>query len=91
MNRKGIAPIIAVLAIAGFFILVYIILLIPIPAFEKIRWSINYIFIIIMFFAVQVLFFYLYFKFSAVLYKGYIVVREKLENITKTYKNLLKA
>lgn len=91
MNRKGIAPIIAVLAVVGFFILVYIILLIPIPAFEKIRWTINNVFIVIMFFAVQVLFFYLYFKFSAVLYRGYIVVRAKLENITKVYKNLLKA
>ena len=91
MNRKGIAPIVAILGIIGFFILVYIILLIPIPAFEKIRWTINYIFIVIMFFAVQVLFFYLYFKFSVVLYRGFIIVRAKLENITKTYKNLSKA
>lgn len=83
-NNKGIAPLLIVLIILGVLALIYVILLLPIPAFTSIRYTINYWSILILLIAIQVGLIFLVYEIISYARKG-------LNNITKLDKDWLKS
>lgn len=78
MSRKGVAPI-AVIGIAlAVILVVYLILFIPIPAFTKLRQSINYYLVVALWIVIQ----------ASVVYGVYKVIMYINQGI-KIYKNNL--
>jgi len=80
LNRKGIAPILAVLIILGVLVAIYLFLYIPIPAFTALRYTLNYWGIVIFFFSMQVGIIYLVYKGISYFGKGFKDIQKFVKN-----------
>lgn len=87
-NNKGIAPIFIFLIIGLILIAVYLFLLIPIPAFTKIRGIINFVIIVFLWFLVQGLIIYGYFRLGKLAMVGYGYYRRGIYRIVRKTKSL---
>lgn len=90
MNKKGIAPLVIVLIIAGVILLFYIILFLPIPSFKALRYSINYWSILLLFFAFQVGLVYLYYKIISLIMRGYKDISGFVTNLSNRFSKFIK-
>lgn len=75
-NKKAIAPLVAILTILLVMLGLYIVLFIPIPAFTKIRITINYYFVVMLWFLIQFGIFYLYYKLVRYLVQGALMFKD---------------
>jgi hypothetical protein len=88
-NNKGVAPIVAVLAIFAVLVLLYAFLFLPIPAFKAIRYSINYWIILVAFFAIQVGIIYVYYKGISYLTRGFSDIKKNILTYTDKFKKFI--
>ena len=78
MNKKGIAVIFVFLFVILGLIAIYLLLFLPIPAFTKVRTIINYFLIVILWFVIQALFIYTYFRLGLLAFKGFNLYKTKV-------------
>lgn len=88
-NRKGIAPIFLVLVILLVLVAFYLVLWIPIPAFTKIRSVINYVLLLILFVAVQILIILGYYYTGKYIVKGVQLYKRKFQGLFLKIENYL--
>ena len=81
MNKKGIAVIFIFLFILLAIMGIYLLLFIPIPAFTKIRTIINYFLIVILWFVLQSLFLYGYFRLGKLAVGGFNIYKTKVSKL----------
>jgi type VI protein secretion system component VasK len=78
-NKKGVAPLVVVGAFALTLVIIYLVLLLPVPSFTALRQTINYYIIIAIFILIQVAIIYgfyqlvIYLKMAVKDYKNYIL------------------
>lgn len=89
MNRKGLAPLAIVLFIFLILTGIYVVLFIPIPAFTKLRVTINYYFVVIIWFALQVGIVYAYYKLAVLIVRGFNIYKNKLLKLTFNVKKFI--
>jgi hypothetical protein len=89
-TRKGIAPIVIVLSIAGVILLFYLVLYLPIPSFKALRYTINYWSILLLFITFQVGLVYVYYKIIYYLMKGFADIKYFVQNISNKFSNFIK-
>jgi len=82
-NKKGVAPFIIIAIFLLVLVVIYMILLIPIPSVQKIRMLVNYFLVIIFFILIQAVFIYLYATLGKLAFKGVNLLRFKIMNWTK--------
>lgn len=81
-NKKGIMPLIFIFGIIAFLVVIYLLLYLPIPKFAEIRSSLNYLGILIFWFAFQGLLIYAYYHLGKIGYKGFTIYKVKLLNFS---------
>lgn len=88
-NKKGMATIFLVLTV--FFILggIYLILFIPLPAFTRLRMTVNYLLILIFFIALQVGLIYGYYKLGKYVTIGFNLLKGKLMKWSLNIRNYI--
>lgn len=69
-NKKALAPFFLIAIMAGVLVLLYLILWLPIPAFTKIRATINFFMIFIFWILLQAGFVYAYFEVGKYVIQG---------------------
>lgn len=79
INKKAFSPIIAIMLVGVVILAFYLLLFLPIPAFTSLRKTINYFLVIGLWFLIQALLIYFYFK------MGFYT-----KKILYTYKNFLR-
>ncbi len=87
-NKKAIAPIFVFLIIICILIGIYLILLIPFPAFTKIRTIVNYFLIILLWFVFQGLVVYGYYRLGKLAIVGFAYYKKGITRITDRTKRL---
>lgn len=87
-SKKGIATIFVFLIILLVIIGVYLFLLIPLPAFTKIRTIVNYFLIVILWFVFQGLIVYGYFRIGKLAVRGFAIYKKGITRVTEKTKNL---
>lgn len=88
-NKKGITTIFLIMII--FFTLgaIYLILFIPLPAFTRIRMTVNYFLILIFFGAIQIGLIYGYYRLGKYAVRGFTIIRTKLMNWSINIRNYI--
>lgn len=79
-NNRGIAPLFIILGVLLALIVLYVILLIPIPAFTSIRTQINYFLILIFWIMLQLGIILGYYKVGTFAFKGVNNLKMKVMN-----------
>lgn len=88
-NKKGIAIITTIVTIVLILLVIYLILYLPIPKFAKIKNFVNYIMILIVWFALQVGLVFLYFKLGTYAVRGWNFYKNKIQMWTINVKRFL--
>jgi hypothetical protein len=88
-NKKGIAPIVIMLMFVLVLIAFYFILFLPIPAFTKLRVTINYFMIIIFWFLLQGILIYGYYKLGTYFIKGIRIYKSKVMDWTMNIRDYI--
>lgn len=78
MNKKAVAFIPIILFLGAIFLVIYLLGFLPIPSFAKIKNITNYYILVIIWFLVQGLFIYLYFKGATYITKGISFIKQKI-------------
>jgi hypothetical protein len=84
MNNKGVVHI--VLIVLGIAVVLYLLLYLPFPSFQRIRAIVNYFVIFIVFLALQGGIIYGYYKLGFYVAKGVIFYNTKIANIMTNMK-----
>lgn len=87
-NKRGIATIFIFLIMFAVIIGIYLLLLLPIPSFAKVRAIVNYFLILAVWFVFQGLVVFGYFKLGKLSVRGYNLFKTKFRNIGDRTKNL---
>lgn len=90
-NKKAIAPIFIFVIIILALIGIYLLLFIPVPAFAKMRTIINYFLIIILWFIVQGLIIFGYYKLGTLVIKGLKLYQVKIVDWSLRVKDIIVA
>jgi hypothetical protein len=88
-NKKGIATITIITIIFLILIGIYLILLIPIPSFTKVRTIINYFLIIKLWIFLQGLIIYAYYNVAKYVTMGIRIYKKKVMNWSVNVKNYI--
>jgi len=87
-DKRAIAPIFVFIIIVLGLIGVYLFLLIPLPAFTKIRTIVNYFLIVILWFVFQGLVVYGYYRLGKLAVRGFAFYKKGITKVTDKTKNL---
>lgn len=79
-NKKAIVPIVAIGVSIAVIIIIYLILYIPIPAFSKLRQSINYYLVLALWILIQIGVVYSIYEIINYVVKGFKLYKSKLLN-----------
>lgn len=85
-GKKAIAP---VIFIGLFLAVIYIGLLLPIPAFKSMRMSINFFLVLGLWVILQIIIFYAYYKIGTLATKGVRLYKTSVEKWTARFKKWL--
>jgi hypothetical protein len=88
-NKKGIAPIAVIVAILLGLGVFYMLLFLPIPAFKAIRMSSNFFMVLVLWFTIQAIFIYGYFKLGQLIFRGIAYYKMGLKRLTQGFKKWL--
>lgn len=88
-NKKAIGTISIIISIIFAIIGFYLVLFIPIPAFTRLRTTINYFLILILFIVIQIGLIYAYYKLGKYAVRGFKIVQTKLTNWSINIRNYI--
>ena len=88
-NKKAVSTISIIMSIIFAIVGFYLILFIPIPAFTRLRTTINYFLILTFFIVIQIGLIYAYYKLGRYTAKGFKIVQTKLMNWSINIRNFI--
>ena len=88
-NKKAVLTISIIMSVIFALIVIYLILFIPLPAFTRIRMTINYFLILILFILIQVGLIYGYYKLGKYATRGFNIIKTKLMNWSINIRNYI--
>lgn len=77
-NNRAIAPLFLILFVVLTLIVIYSLLLLPIPSFTKLRMIVNYFLIIVFWIIIQVALVYGYYKLGTYMFMGFTILKTKM-------------